>query len=80
MNYYNFLSENSKRLDLASSETVEVIQPNAEDLHLDLSGFSTRGFAVAILRDDYGMTFAAIGERLGISESTAKLEYTAGVE
>lgn len=80
MNYYNFLSENSKRLDLTSSEPVEVIQPNAEDLHLDLSGFSTCGFAVAILRDDYGMTFAAIGERLGISESTAKLEYTAGVE
>lgn len=79
MNYYNFISENSTRPELASAEPVEVITPNAQDLHLDLSGFSTRGFAVAILRDDYGMTFAAIGERLGISESTAKLEYTAGV-
>jgi hypothetical protein len=80
MNYYNFISENSTRPELASAEPVEVITPTAQDLHLGLDGFTTRGYAVAILREDYGLSFMAIAQRLGISESTARLEYAAGVE
>lgn len=46
-----------------------IIKPDELPLELELP-CSTRDYAILILREDFRLTYRAIGERLGLAEGT----------
>ena len=66
MNYYTRNPEAFEPTDQGEISPLPSVQ-----LHIDLKGRTNQSYAVAILRDDYSMTFAQIAEKMQISTSRA---------